>query len=155
MMRYFVDTNILLRIAYRQDPLHPLIEEVIESLNNQGDDVCTGSQNCIEFWNVCTRPSNRNGYGLLPEQADKLLFFIEESFTILPDHPDVYLTWREQVVQFNVSGVQVHDARLVATMRVYGITHILTINVADFTRYQSLGIVPVHPKDLFQTDVSV
>ena len=34
MMRYFVDTNILLRIAYRQDPLHPLIEEVIESLNN-------------------------------------------------------------------------------------------------------------------------
>ena len=43
----------------------------------------------------------------------------------------------------------------VVTMRVYGITHILTINVADFTRYQSLGIVPVHPKDLFQTDVSV
>lgn len=46
---------------------------------------------------------------------------------------------------FAVSGVQVHDARLVAAMQAHNITHILTFNTSDFTRYASLGIVPVDP----------
>ena len=44
-----------------------------------------------------------------------------------------------------VSGVQVHDARLVAAMRVHGLDRLLTLNVADFSRYP--GIVAVHPRD--------
>jgi hypothetical protein len=31
-------------------------------------------------------------------------------------------------------GVQVHDARLVAAMKVHGVTRILTINIRDFSR---------------------
>jgi hypothetical protein len=42
--------------------------------------------------------------------------------------------------------VQVHDARLVALMQVHGITHILTLNGADFARYP--GIVPIDPASL-------
>jgi predicted nucleic acid-binding protein len=42
----------------------------------------------------------------------------------------------------------VHDARLVAVMRTHGVTHILTFNVSDFVRYQSMGIVPVHPSSV-------
>jgi hypothetical protein len=45
-----------------------------------------------------------------------------------------------------VSGVQVHDARLAAVMRVHGLTHILTLNAADFARYP--GIIAVHPQDV-------
>lgn len=32
--------------------------------------------------------------------------------------------WRRLVVNYGVSGVQVHDARLVATMLVHDVTHI-------------------------------
>ncbi len=46
---------------------------------------------------------------------------------------------------YGVSGVQVHDARLVATMLVHGVTHILTFNTSGFTRYNSKGIVAVDP----------
>ena len=45
-----------------------------------------------------------------------------------------------------VSGKKAHDARLVATMTVNGITHILTFNADDFTRYA--GITVLHPAKL-------
>lgn len=41
-------------------------------------------------------------------------------------------------------GVNVYDARLVAVMRVHELTHILTFNTKDFTRYAN-EITPVHP----------
>jgi predicted nucleic acid-binding protein len=58
--------------------------------------------------------------------------------------PAVYGEWRHLVVAAGVSGVQVHDAHLVAVMCVHSLTHILTFNTADFTRYP--GITVVHPQ---------
>ena len=43
-------------------------------------------------------------------------------------------------------GVQAHDARIVAAMRVHAVTSILTINVTDFSRYP--GITAFAPKDI-------
>ncbi len=53
--------------------------------------------------------------------------------------------WRQLVVTYNVSGVQVHDAHLVATMLANGVSHILTFNTADFMRYANTGIVVADP----------
>jgi predicted nucleic acid-binding protein len=46
----------------------------------------------------------------------------------------------------SVMGVEVHDAKLVASMNVYGITHLLTFNLTDFRRYS--GITAVSPSDV-------
>lgn len=48
------------------------------------------------------------------------------------------------LVSRGVSGVQVHDARLVAAMRVHGVKRILTFNDKDFVRYAD--IEAVHPR---------
>ena len=64
---------------------------------------------------------------------------------MLPDSPAVYRVWRRLVVDYDVSGVQVHDARLVAAMIVHDLTHILTFNTADFNRYAPEGIIAVDP----------
>jgi hypothetical protein len=114
-------------------------------LRQDGHKLQIASQNCIEFWNVATRPLDRNGFGLTPPDADRLLKLVERLFPILPDSSEVYKEWRRLVVIFGVSGVQVHDARLVASMKVNAISHILTLNVEDFTRYISEGIVAVAP----------
>ena len=45
----------------------------------------------------------------------------------------------------DVSGVQVHDARLVASMIAHNVTRILTFNVTDFERYADEGIEVVNP----------
>lgn len=144
-MVYLVDTNVLLRFVVRSDPLHPVARIAVRNLRGQGHALLTNSQNCIEFWNVATRPANRNGLGLTPAEADRLLRLIERLFARLPDSPAVYSEWRRLVVTYAVSGVQVHDARLAAVMKANGVNHVLTFNSQDFARYANDGIVAVDP----------
>jgi predicted nucleic acid-binding protein len=117
----------------------------VRTLRAEGHSLRATPQNCVEFWNVATRPIDKNGFGLLPADADRLLRLVERLFPVLPDSPAVYPQWRQLVVLYDVSGVQVHDARLVAAMIVHSVTHILTFNVTDFVRYAALGIVAVDP----------
>ncbi|MCY7374375.1 MAG: hypothetical protein LH472_00160 [Pyrinomonadaceae bacterium] len=71
---------------------------------------------------------------------------VEKIFPLLPDDARVHREWRKLVLTFGVSGVQVHDARIVAAMLVHQVTHILTFNTSDFTRYSGIGIVAIDPK---------
>ncbi|MDZ8226380.1 type II toxin-antitoxin system VapC family toxin [Nostoc sp. ChiVER01] len=144
-MVYLIDTNILLRFVDRTHPLHPILRTAIRKLRRDGHTLQITAQNCVEFWNVATRPATKNGFGLTPTDADRLLQLIERLFPLLPDMPTIYPEWRKLVVAFSVSGIQVHDARLVANMKVSSMTHILTLNTKDFIRYASEGIVAVDP----------
>jgi predicted nucleic acid-binding protein len=55
----------------------------------------------------------------------------------------VHFEWRRLVVRYSVAGVQVHDARLVASMLVHGVPNLLTLNGRDFARYATIRAV--HP----------
>jgi predicted nucleic acid-binding protein len=144
--RYLIDTNILLRIARRDDPQNQLIGAALKELNRQGSEACFSLQNIAEFWNVCTRPKDRNGFELSIPEANQRVEFIERTMTFLPDNEQVYSIWRRLVTANGVRGVQVHDAHLVAIMLAYGLSHILTLNQPDFLRYA--GIQPVHPNQM-------
>ena len=145
-MIYLADTNVMLRLLRgRTDPQYPVVRSAIVKLEANGDEIRTTSQYFIECWNVLTRPVNRNGFGLTPQKADGLLQVAETTFSLLPASSATYPQWRRLVAQFGVSGVQVHDAHLVATMLAHNITHILTFNTSDFARYAPEGIVAVDP----------
>src|SRR5436309_760005 len=148
-MPHLSDTNILLRWAQPDHPLNPLLQAALDILQERGEATYVTPQNLIEFWNVATRPLDRNGFGFTPAQADQEVARVERFFRLAPDTPEVYPAWRELARTVGVSGVQVHDARLVAVMQVHGITHILTFNTQDFTRYP--GITAVHLQDVTVT----
>jgi len=95
----------------------------------------------IEFWRVCTRPLDKNGYGLTVKQTENRLRLLERHFPILQDEPSAYARWKTLVLAYSVMGKQVHDARVVAAMLVHGVTQILTLNVGDFTRYREITAV--------------
>jgi predicted nucleic acid-binding protein len=103
-------------------------------------------QNGVEFWGVATRPVPDNGLGMGPSRADQALQKFENLFDFAQDSPGVYQEWRRLVVNHNVRGRQVHDARLVAVMLAHGVTHLLTFHTGDFQRYP--GITVVHPRDV-------
>ena len=138
-----VDTNILLRISRRSDPQHKLVDAALAQLAGQGTTLLYTHQNIAELWNAMTRPIIRNGLGLTVSDADLVVRTIEVGMTLLPDNDAVYREWRRIVVQYGVSGVQVHDARLAAAMYVHHVDHLLTLNVADFSRFT--GLTAVHP----------
>ena len=144
-MIYLVDTNVLLRFSRHDDPRYQIVQDAVHKLQAEGHQLRTTSQNFTEFWNVATRSANQNGFGHTIFETDQLLLGLEKFFRLLPDSPDVYRVWRRLVVDYDVAGVQVHDARLTALMIVYNVKHILTFNVSDFTRYDPEGIVAVDP----------
>ena len=138
-----VDTNILLRISRRSDPEHMLVDTALARLAGQGTTLFYAHQNIAELWNAMTRPVARIGLGLTVADADRFVQAIESGMSLLPDNEAVYREWRRIVVQYGVSGVQVHDARLAAAMYVHHVDHLLTLNVADFSRFT--GLTAVHP----------
>jgi predicted nucleic acid-binding protein len=147
-MRVLVDSGILLRLLDRSDPLHGVIRDAIRRLRGRGDELVTSAQNVAEFWNVSTRPASaRGGFGLSLAETERRLRIIERLFPVLSESPASYGLWRQLVLSYAVQGVQVHDARLAALSQAHGVTHILTLNGADFLRYQSF-LIPLDPQSV-------
>jgi predicted nucleic acid-binding protein len=145
-MRVLVDTNILLRSAQPNHPLCSQAAHAVSKLIRQREAVFFCSQNIAEFWNVATRPADRNGLGLSHEEVLQEVGSIEKSLTLLPDIPAIYTAWKQIVRDHRVQGVKVYDARLVAIMTVYTVESVLTFNSVDFERFNN--IKAIHPSFL-------
>lgn len=141
--RYLLDSNILIRWVQPGDPGSATVVSAIDALLLAKAELFYVSQNLGEFCNAVTRPVNRNGYGFSPAWADRLARIFESQIEMLPDLPEVHREWRRILVDYRVSGVQVHDARLIAAMLVHGVTHILTFDAKDFSRFDKIDAV--HP----------
>ena len=134
-MSVLVDTNILLRRIQPDHAQHaPAIDSVVRLLAS-GELVYFTWQNFSEFWNVMTRPITANGLGFSAAFAMREVGKIETVLALLPDSPAAYEELKHLVTTHAVSGVKVHDARLVALQ-------ILTFNTDDFIRF---GIEVLHP----------
>jgi predicted nucleic acid-binding protein len=130
-------------------PDHPSNSVAVASvarLLSQGDTAHFTHQNISEFWNVATRPVDKNGLGLSVKFVLTEVHALERILTLLSDTPTIYTEWKHLVVKHAVLGSKVHDARLVAAMRVHGVGHILTFNTSDFARYE---VVALNPQTFF------
>ncbi len=143
---WLLDTNILLRMSKSDDPHYATVSNALQSLVAHGARLCFTSQILGEFWNASTRPLERNGFGLSIREADRIARVIERDFELLPESRDVHDRWRQLLLSQEVRGVQVHDARIAASMYVHRVTQLLTINVRDFQRFPLLRVV--HPSDI-------
>ncbi len=132
---WFIDTNVLLRSS--RLPEHAVMYHAVEHLRQSGRNLYATPQVIAEYWNVSTRPVDK--VSLEVRQIERFL-------TILPETLEVFEEWKRLVSAHEVRGVQVHDARLAANMRVHGVANLLTLNGADFRRFP--GIVPVKPAEL-------
>jgi len=144
---YLLDTNVLVRLANVNDVAYLVAGRALAALHRRGEVVHITPQNLIEFRNVGPRPLALNGLGLTSLGVELKSIGFESSFPLLPDTPAIYPAWKTLVSAAKVIGKQVHDARLMAVCQVYGLTHLLTFNTADFVRFASIGAgcVIVHP----------
>ena len=145
-MAILIDTNILLRSLQPHHPHCAIVERAIGVLRTGNETLNVAAQNLIEFWAVATRPASENGLGITVENAAKELNVLKRLFSLLPETAPVFEEWERLVTTQRVLGKNTHDARIVATMNVHGISRILTFNIQDFTRYP--GISAVHPETL-------
>ena len=147
-MDILVDTGVLLRLVISADPLNAEVRRAIKVLRARGDRLITLTQNTSEFWNVCTRPpASRGGYGFSVEETARKLKLIERLVSVRADSDTVYEEWKRLLIAHDVKGVKVHDTRIVAAMKVYGMSSLLTFNGEDFKRFAKI-ITVVAPKNV-------
>jgi predicted nucleic acid-binding protein len=138
-LRVLLDTGVLLRAFDRASLDRPAIHAALRTLWANREEIFTTSQNIAEFWNVSTRPATvRGGYGHPLAAVEARVRQLERIAYILPFTSRAYEVWRQLVVAHQVQGVAVHDARIVSVMIAENISHIVTLNAADFRRYQQI-----------------
>lgn len=149
MLTYLVDTNVLVRYLEESDARHTAAVDAIEGLTAQGHTLYLTSQSIIEFWAVASRPTDVNGLGWDLARCNVALPLLMAALEFLPDTAAIFEEWQRLVTTYSVSGVQVHDTRLVAVMKTHNISGILTFNTKHFRRFATgEGIALVDPTDL-------
>src|SRR5580698_6992882 len=100
---WLLDTNVLLRLT--ADPSMPSSKVAARAVGSlRGSAIlCYASQNIGEFWNVCTRPINKNGFGLSVMQTQMHVAEIEKNFEFLEDNRSVHREWLRLMLQYEVS----------------------------------------------------
>jgi predicted nucleic acid-binding protein len=137
-----IDTNVLLRRTQPDHEHHIAAVESVAGLLAEDEPVYFTLQNIAEFWCVATRPIANNGLDFSPTATLAEVNKIERVLTMLPDSPLAYEEWKRLVLQHGITGVRVHDARLVALMNVHRVRRILTFDGDDFTAY---GVEVIQP----------
>ncbi|AFZ57628.1 hypothetical protein H6G54_00105 [Anabaena cylindrica FACHB-243] len=101
-MAFLVDTNLLLRSVEPSHPMYGDASNAIATLLSQGEQLCIVPQNLIEFWNVYTRPVERNGLGHSAAEAEAEINRLKAFFPLLLDTEAIYQEWEKLVVDHAV-----------------------------------------------------
>jgi predicted nucleic acid-binding protein len=149
-MGTLVDTGVLLRAFDANFDRYRAIRHALRRALDGNERLFVSVQNVAEFWNVATRPLEHNGQGLSAERTKRRLRIIERLCQVIAEDLRSYEEWKRLVDELGVSGVKVHDARLVAVMKTTGIGRILTLNEGDFRRYTGEGITSQTPEQFLQ-----
>ena len=131
----FVDTNILLRAVLSRVPLHDEAEAMIQRMLDQDVELWISRQVIREYLVQATHPRTFSP-PLAIDQVVYQLAMIEGPFRVADDTGAVTAQLLALLQTYPTRGKQIHDANIVATMLTYDITVLLTLNVADFRRFE-------------------
>jgi predicted nucleic acid-binding protein len=149
---YLLDTGVLVRLSDPSDPRHTAAKETLRSIITNGDYICITPQALHEWLAVVTRPITARGLGWTSKRAVKQVRLYRAGFALLLDTAANLDEWERLIETYKVSGKPSHDSRFVAAMNVHNLTHLLTFNPSDFTRYvKGEGITVIEPSPVSPT----
>jgi len=141
MIKYLLDTNILVRSADVSSFTHSLANEAIAQIIADGNKCVITSQVLVEFWVVATRPTDVNGLGWSISQTKDYVNDLLNNFMLIPENIDIFPNWLRLVTDYNIKGKRSHDIRLLAVMKANNISHLLTFNPQDFIQLSDIIII--------------
>ena len=137
-----IDTNILVFSSESRAPFHETAVQAISAHYGAGTELWVSRQILREYLAALTRPQTWGS----PQPISRLVADVrsfEAVFHVAEDRSEVTAHLLSLLEEIPAAGKQVHDANIVATMRAYGISRLLTHNEGDFARYA--GIITVVP----------
>lgn len=129
----FIDTNVLVYARFVDAPWHDSARGSLERAATSGEVQRISRQVLREYLATSTRPQAWGSLSIAESLAD--VDRLRDMFDVLEDGPRVTEQLLNLCREVSVSGKQVHDANIVATMLTHGERRLLTFNDADFRRY--------------------
>jgi predicted nucleic acid-binding protein len=133
----FLDTNVLVFADVIGAPLHAVALQAVRSRMNDRTNLWVSRQVLREYLSVMTREQGFAAPLSPGVAADRVLAF-EDLFQVADETPEVTAVLVRLLREVGARGRQIHDANVVATMLACGVPTLLTDNVQDFRRYESL-----------------
>lgn len=147
MTAIFVDTNVLVYADQAASQFHHYAKGTLARLEGTGAELWISRQVIREYLAVVTKPTPSAPHlpiMLLPDAIRSVERFLE-AFWVAEDGSEVTTHLLSLLNRFPTAGRQIHDANIVATMMAYGISSLVTFNIADFRRFSSvLRLEPVN-----------
>jgi predicted nucleic acid-binding protein len=132
--RTFADTNIVLRLLNSALPEYTAVEQLVRQVRTSNSELWISRQVIREYLVQVTRP----GFLAVPlsvEQVETHVKTLRSLFQVADETNAVTDKLIELLKEFPSGGKQIHDANIVATMLVYNIDSLLTLNVEDMKRF--------------------
>ena len=144
--RAVLDTNVLLAATDEGRQEHEYAVAALNAWPASGMVLYTSGQILREYLVVATRPIGNNGLGLARQDAIANVRALRARLRLLAEDAKVSDRLLELLDGVECAGKQIHDANVVATMLVYGIDTVVTINTRDFARFGNrVHVVGPHP----------
>ncbi|OGG51730.1 MAG: hypothetical protein A3F84_23555 [Candidatus Handelsmanbacteria bacterium RIFCSPLOWO2_12_FULL_64_10] len=145
----FVDTNVLIYATNELSVWYPSATKSLQTARQLGIDLILSPQILREYLAAATRLSI-SGSGLSVPKILENFHTFQAEFRLVEDNRLVLKTLGDLLEKISVSGKQIHDANLVATMLTHGIRHLLTHNTGDFTRFSAF--ITVLPLEVIENE---
>ena len=131
----FVDTNVLLRALHSTFPEHEPVRALVDRLIDEDCELWISRQVIREYLVQVTHPHTFTP-ALTIDQVIQQWAQVEALVRIADETQAVTAHLLALLQTYPTRGKQIHDANIVATMRANGIDTLLTLNAADFRRFE-------------------
>ncbi len=139
-----VDTNVLVYALDADAPQHAAAPALLEAAREASTTLYVTSQILCEFYSIVTNPRRvskpRSAADALSAVSGLLAFL-----HVLPVPAHTVDGWLDLLRRHPVTGGDVFDLHIVATMQANGVQRIYTFNTADFEVFAQISVVtPSH-----------
>jgi toxin-antitoxin system PIN domain toxin len=137
-----VDTNVLVYSLFKDAPQHEASRELVHRAGSKDASLFVAAQTMAEFYSIVTNPRRVTNPRSCLEAISAIESFLSmPGLTLVQQPVDLVRRWCELLRQRPVTGGDVFDLQLVATMTASGISRIFTFNSDDFIPFPSIQVL--------------
>jgi predicted nucleic acid-binding protein len=139
--RVFLDTNILVYAINVDSASHLSAAGLIKEISAGTLKTCISPQVLCEFYATVTNPRKFQHPLSPPEATEIITGYLESNIALLYLKNNTIKLTLEMAVRYQISGPEIFDAQIVATMLENGVAMIYTANLSDFKKYSEITAV--------------
>jgi predicted nucleic acid-binding protein len=118
-----------------ETPEHNQVREAVKALVEWDCSLWISRQVIREYCRALTHPAFSHPLQMM--QAVSRARLLVPFFYVADENERVMENLFDLLEAVDIGGKQVHDANIIATMQAFDVTHLVTLNLEDFTRFSS------------------